>query len=69
MRNNIVISEYEHLYKKRHLMVYNFSMAEDAYYETEEHKKHGTTIKLLAAEILEFARTARKVVLQIEQQM
>ncbi len=55
--------------EKRHVIGHNLSMADEAYSETEEREKPGTTVEILADEISEFATTAKKVVLELERQM
>jgi len=55
--------------EKRHVIGHNLSMADESYSETEEREKPGTTIEILADEISEFAKTAKKVVLELERQM
>ena len=55
--------------EKRHVIGHNLSMADEAYSETEEREKPGTTVEILADEISEFAKTAKKVVLELERKM
>lgn len=55
--------------EKRHVIGHNLSMADEAYSEAEEREKPGTTVKILADEISDFAKTAKKVILELEQQV
>lgn len=55
--------------EKRHVIGHNLSMADEAYSEAEEREKPGTTVEILADEISEFAKTAKKVVLELERQL
>lgn len=53
--------------EKRHVIGHNLSMADDAYSDAEEREKPGTTVEILADEISDFAKTAKKVILELEQ--
>jgi hypothetical protein len=55
--------------EKRHVIGHNLSMADEAYSERKQNEKPGTTVQILADEISEFAKTAKKVVLELERQM
>lgn len=55
--------------EKRHVIGHNLSMADEAYSDTEKREKPGTTIRILADEISEFAEIAKKVVLELERLM
>jgi hypothetical protein len=55
--------------EKRHVIGHNLSMADETYSEIGKHEKIGTTVEILADEIAEFAQTAKKVILELEQQM
>ena len=55
--------------EKRHVIGHNLSLADEAYYETEEREKPGTTVSILADEISEFANAAKKVILELERIM
>lgn len=55
--------------EKRHVIGHNLSMADEAYSETEEREKPGTSVSILADEISEFAKTAKKVILELERLM
>jgi hypothetical protein len=55
--------------EKRHVIGHNLSMADEAYFEAEEREKPGTTVEILADEISEFAKTAKKVVLELERKI
>jgi hypothetical protein len=55
--------------EKRHVIGHNLSMADEAYSETKETEKPGITVQILADEISEFAKTAKKVILELEQQI
>ena len=55
--------------EKRHVIGHNLSMADEAYSEEGEREKPGTTVKILADEISEFIKTAKKVVLELEKKL
>ncbi len=55
--------------EKRHVIGHNLSMADEAYSDAGRRKEPGTTVEILADEISEFARTAKKVVLELERLM
>jgi hypothetical protein len=55
--------------EKRHVIGHNLSMADEAYSDTQEREKPGTTVEILADEISEFAETAKKVVMELERLM
>ncbi len=55
--------------EKRHVIGHNLSMADEAYSDVEKREKPGTTVGILADEISEFAKTAKKVVLDLERLM
>jgi len=55
--------------EKRHVIGHNLSMADEAYSDTEEREKPGTTVEILADEISEFAETAKKVIVELERLM
>ncbi len=55
--------------EKRHVIGHNLSMADEAYSDTEEREKPGTTVEILADEISEFAETAKKVIAGLERLM
>jgi len=55
--------------EKRHVIGHNLSMADEKYSVTNEREKLGTTVEILADEISEFAKTAKKVVMELEQIM
>lgn len=53
--------------EKRHVIGHNLSIADEAYSDAEEREKPGTTIEILADEISDFAQTAKKIILELEQ--
>jgi hypothetical protein len=55
--------------EKRHVIGHNLSIADEAYSDTEEREKPGTTVEILADEVSEFAVTAKKVVVELERLM
>jgi len=55
--------------EKRHVIGHNLSIADEAYSDTEQRDKPGTTVGILADEVSEFAKTAKKVVLELQQLM
>jgi hypothetical protein len=55
--------------EKRHVIGHNLSMADEAYSDTEEREKPGTTVEILADEISEFAEKAKKVIMELERLM
>jgi hypothetical protein len=55
--------------EKRHVIGHNLSMADEAYSDTEEREKPGTTVEILADGISEFAETAKKVIVELERLM
>ena len=55
--------------EKRHVIGHNLSIADEAYSDTEQREKPGTTVGILADEISEFAETTRRVVVELERLM
>jgi hypothetical protein len=55
--------------EKRHVIGHNLSIADEAYCHTEQREKPGTTVEILADEVSEFAKTAQKVVVELERLM
>lgn len=55
--------------EKRHVIGHNLSVADEAYSDTEEREKPGTTIEILADDISAFAETAKKVIVELERSM
>jgi hypothetical protein len=55
--------------EKRHIIGHNLSMADEAYSDTGNREKTGTTVRILANEISEFAKTAKKIIMELEQLM
>lgn len=52
--------------EKRHVIGHNLSLADEAYSDTGEREKPGTTVQILANEISTFAETAKKVIVELE---
>jgi len=55
--------------EKRHVIGHNLLIVDEAYSDTEKREKPGTSVEILADEISEFAKTAKKVVLELERLM
>lgn len=55
--------------EKRHVIGHNLSIVDEAYSNTKKREKPGTTVEILADEISEFVKTAKKVVLELERLM
>jgi hypothetical protein len=55
--------------EKRHVIGHNLSMADESYSDAENREKPGTTVGILSDEISDFAKTAKKVVLELERSM
>ena len=55
--------------EKRHVIGHNLSIADGPYSGSGGRERPGTTIEILADEVTEFATTAKKVVLELEQLM
>ncbi len=55
--------------EKRHVIGHNLSIVDETYSDTEQRDKPGTTVGILADEISEFAKIAKKVVLELHQLM
>ena len=55
--------------EKRHVIGHNLSVADEAYSDTEQREKPGTTVGILADEISQFTKTAQKVVVELERLM
>ncbi len=55
--------------EKRHVIGHNLSMADETYSDTEKREKPGTSVRILADDISEFAKTAKKVILELERLM
>jgi hypothetical protein len=53
--------------EKRHVIGHNLSLADETYSETGKTEQPGTTVEILAEDITQFAKTAKKVVLALEQ--
>lgn len=52
--------------QKRHVIGHNLSMADDAYAITDSREKPDTTVGIIADEVSEFAKTGKKVILELE---
>lgn len=52
--------------EKRHVIGHNLSMADEVYADSKEREQPGTTVTILADEISSFAKTAKKVILELE---
>ncbi len=55
--------------EKRHVIGHNLSIADEAYCRAEQREEPGTTVEILADEVSEFAKTAQKVVVELERLM
>jgi hypothetical protein len=55
--------------EKRHVVGHNLSIADQAYSDTDERDKPGTTVAILADEVSDFAQTAKKVILELQRLM
>lgn len=55
--------------EKRHVIGHNLSIADEAYSDLGNRERPGTTVEILADEISEFAKTAKKVILELERLM
>ncbi len=55
--------------EKRHVIGHNLSIADESYTETGKSELPGTTVEILAEDINQFALTAKKVVLELENLM
>jgi hypothetical protein len=52
--------------EKRHVIGHNLSMADEAYSGTQDREKPGTTVNILSDEIENFARIAKKIIIELE---
>lgn len=55
--------------ERRHIIGHNLSIADEAYSDAEQREKPGTTVRILADEISQFAEIAKKVVSELERLM